>query len=468
MEISLPQTEVELKSFVSQLDKIILTKAIEWAKQSYKTVMEAVDEAIADNRNEELTIEHCRAVWYQTCLGSVKVKRRQYRDGDGNYRYLLDDIAGMNRYQHTTTGVKELALEMVSFMPYRRSAEVLRKTSAIDLPHQTIWRLVARAADPYLEKSERELKWFCETGEIPDEESKTVSRLFMEADGVMLSLQRERQRKVEVKLGIAYEGWEKVGKDRYRTVNKTVYAAIAGEQAFWAGMILKLQSKYDLSRVKDTLVGGDGASWVKEGADYVNGRFQLDRYHLNRELTIALGNDKETKGKVWHACQCGDVAAGLRLLADAIKQSRGEKTQRLAQAYRYLKENSTGLVDYRLELGQEGEKLRRTGAMEGNVDKLVVRRMKNQGMSWTVKGIQRLLCVRFLILEKKLTSWLAKDKTPEYQIDIPKKQIRHIVNHLSMELSDEWLQANIPALHGPHANRAWVTVLRNMSAESHL
>ena len=76
---------------------------------------------------------------------------------------------------------------------------------------------------PY--KTEQELKWFQETGEIPATEGKQVARLMVEADGVMLSLQREKERKAEVKLGIAYEGWERVGKDRYRTVNKTVFAA---------------------------------------------------------------------------------------------------------------------------------------------------------------------------------------------------------------------------------------------------
>jgi hypothetical protein len=468
LEISLPQTTAELKSFVSQLDKVILGKAMEWARQSYKTIMEAVDEAIAQNRSEQLSIEHCRTVWYQTRLGSVKVKRRQYRDEEGKYRYLLDELSGTQRYQHTTASVQELALEMASFMPYRRSAEVLRKASAIDLPHQTIWRLVGRAADPYLEKAERELKWFLETGEIPEEESKTVSRLFMEADGVMLSLQRERQRKAEVKLGIAYEGWQKVGKDRFRTVNKIAYAAVADEQAFWSGMVLKLQTKYDLSCVQETIVGGDGASWVKEGADYVNGRFQLDRYHLNRELTMALGNDTETRGRVWHALKCGNLEAGLQIMADAKKKTRGKKAELIAQAYRYLQQNIAGLIDYRLSLGDEGKGLRRTGAMEGNVDKLVARRMKNQGMSWTIKGIRRLLCIRFLVLENKLTGWLNKAETAKCQTKIPKKEMRIIVSNLSMEQPDDWLQANIPALHGPHTSRPWVRALKSISEESHL
>jgi hypothetical protein len=355
LEISLPQTVAELKSYVSQLDRIILGKAMERAKQYYKTVMETIDESIAKHRDKELTIEHNREVWYQTCLGPIKVKRRQYRDKEGKYGYLLDDLAGMDRNQHTTRGVRELALEMASFMPYRRSAEVLRKASAIDLPHQTIWRMVAKTADPYLKKVESELKWFMETGEIPEGEDKRVSRLFLEADGVMLSLQRERQRKAEVKVGIAYEGWEKVGQNRYRTLNKTAYAAIAGEQAFWAGISLKLQGKYDLGGIKQTIVGGDGASWIKEGAGYFNGRFQLDRYHLNRELTAALGCNKEAKSRIWHACVCGDVATGLQIMDKLLEKSRGDKTERIARAYHYLQDNAAGLADYRLVLGEEGK-----------------------------------------------------------------------------------------------------------------
>lgn len=323
--------------------------------------------------------------------------------------------------------------------------------------------MVAKAADPYLEKAASELKWFMETGEIPDNESKVVSRLFMEADGVMLSLQRERQRKAEVKLGIAYEGWEKIGKDRHRTVNKVMHAAVAsGEQDFWAGMTLKAQGTYDLTRIKETIIGGDGASWVREGTGYVNGRFQLDRYHLNKELTIALGRDKEAKGKVWQACNSGEVAKALQIMEELLKKTRGEKAERIVQAIRYLQENSSGLADYRQTLGDEAKGLRRTGAMEGNVDKLVVRRMKNQGMSWTIKGIRRLLCVRFLVLEKKLSSWLVKEKTSSVKT-IARRRLRHIVNHLSQEQPEDWLQVNIPALSGPHPNRPWVRLLKEMA-----
>lgn len=463
METSLPKSAEELKSYLGRLEKDLLMKALELARKWYKEILEQLDKAIARQRGKALSIEHIRGVWYQTWLGAVKVERRQYRDGEGKYRYLLDELMGMEKRWHITRGVQEIASELAIAMPFRRSAEVLSKTTAIDMTHQTVWRTVGRIADPHIEKADGDLKRFMETGEMPEGEGKKVSRLLTEADGVMLPLQREKERKAEVKLGIAYEGWEKVGKNRHKTVNKTTHAAIAGEQTFWAGMTLKLQGTYDLSRIGETIVGGDGAGWVKEGAGYLNGLFQLDRYHLNRELTAALGRDKETKGKIWQAIVQGNIESGLGILADSISRARGEQAEKLAHLYRYLWENKSGLADYRLRLPEEERKgLRRTGAIEGNVDKLVVRRMKNQGMSWTIKGIRRLLCVRFLVLEGKLTEWLERSNNNEPPVAIPTKTVRRLVNRLSMQQPDDWLKTDLPALHGPHASRPWAIILKKL------
>jgi len=468
LKISLPDSLAELKDFLKHLDQYLLNKAIEYMRKCYQAILEDVDEAIAEHRSDNLEIEHRRGVWYQTCLGPVRIKRRQYRDKKGQRECLLDDVMGMGKYCHTTVKVQELALEMASFMPYRRSAEVLQKASAIDLPHQTIWRMVGKAADPYLAKEEQELKWFMETGEIPQGEGKQVSRLLVEADGVILSLQREKERRAEVKLGIAYEGWEKVGQDRYRTVNKTAFSAVTGRDNFWSGLSLKLQKTYDLGRVRDTIVGGDGAGWIKEGASYVNGRFQLDRYHLNKELCSAFGRDSQTKGSVWQACERGEVEIGLAIMAEAMKRAKGEQSLRMARTYRYIQENSSGLGDYRLSLGEEGKTLRHTGAIEGNIDKLIVRRMKNRGMSWTLKGISRLLCVRFLILEKKLNKWVENEKLPNTasKITLPGKKIRRIITRLSMQEPEAWIKAGLPALYGPHAYRPWVRMLKSLSEVS--
>ena len=150
--VSLPENSTELKAILGQLDKALLDKALEWARKAYKTILAQTDKALAEHRAAGMQIEHLRDVWYQTCLGPVKIQRRQYREGK-SYRYLLDEMMGMNKRSHVTNGVQVLALDLASMMPYRRSADVLRKTSAIDITHQTIWRLVAKVADPYLKKT---------------------------------------------------------------------------------------------------------------------------------------------------------------------------------------------------------------------------------------------------------------------------------------------------------------------------
>ena len=208
----------------------------------------------------------------------------------------------------------------------------------------------------------------------------------VEADGASIALQREEERRTEVKLGIAYEGWQRVGENRYKLKEKISYTGIMDGERFWEGFSLTLAKKYDLSRVGQVIVGSDGAEWAREGADLLGGIFQLDRFHLLRALRRGVGG--ELAGKVYQACVVGDVAKADSLLRQAQEGTRGESAKQIAQLRGYLLNNSPGLRDYRLEVGYDG--LRGLGAIEGNVDKLIANRMKKRGMSWTRCGGNRM------------------------------------------------------------------------------
>ncbi|MCX6000876.1 MAG: UPF0236 family protein, partial [Chloroflexi bacterium] len=301
-------------------------------------------------------------------------------------------------------------------MTFRRAAEVLGNLTAVALSHQTIHNQVARAADPYLAERDREVRDFSESGVLPDSQSRTVSHLMVEADGVMLSLQRERARKIEVKLGIAYEGWASVGADRYRTIGKTYFADTGGAHELWAGLMVKLHKCYDMGSIPSVIAGGDGASWIRDGADDLSARFQLCRYHLNRELCYALGRRRDVIQAVRDACHHGQANVADAILAEVSAGASQQQAKRLDSVRAYIAENASGLGDYRLGLGDEGKKLRRLGAIEGNVDKLIVRRMKNQGMNWKIRGIRRMLCVRFLHLAGRLDAWLQRSRTEDLPV----------------------------------------------------
>jgi hypothetical protein len=461
--ISLTKDTESFKQDIRQLEKYILSKALEWARKIFKAILEQLDELFKEKRDKKLKIIDRRDTWYKTCLGSIKVKRRYYRDQCGAYHYLLDELLDMEKYHHTTLDVQQLALELASTMTFRKSAEVLEKTTPINLSHQTIKNMLTRVADRCLEQKETEIRHFLETGEITEGDGKKTDLLLMEADGVMLSLQREKAKKAEVKLGIAYEGWDKVGKDRYRTINKTFYADIASSERFWAGFSLKLQSKYDLAGISQFVLGGDGARWIKDGLGYFDGQFRLSRYHYNKELRRVLGNDKESINLIREACENGDIATVVEKLETLRKTAKRERALEIKRLEHYLVANAFGLKDYHWETKSGRDIIRRTGAMEGNVDKLIARRMKNQGMSWSPKGIRSMLFVRFKVLEKTLESSLHRN-VPKTHIPAPgKKGVTRIINKVIKRNYFEWLNVGLPALSGPHASRPWVKILKSLA-----
>jgi hypothetical protein len=368
----------------------------------------------------------------------------------------------MEKYRHITPDVQQVALELASAMPFRKSAEVLEKTAAINLSHQTIKNLITRVANRYLKQKENEIAHLMETGEVTEGENKKADLLLMEADGVMLSLQREKAKKVEVKLGIAYEGWERVGRNRYKTKNKTFYADIASSETFWAGFSLKLQSRYDLAGIKQFVLGGDGAGWIKDGLGYFGGQFQLSQYHYNKELRRVLGQDGETISTLREACAKGNIASVIENLEVVRQATHGEQALEIERLKHYLVSNASGLKDYRFVL-ESGDTLRRTGAMEGNVDKLIARRMKNQGMSWSPKGIRSMIFVRFKVMEKKLEECLYRS-APNTDIQfLRKKKVNRVIDKVIHQNYFDWFNAGLPALAGPHASRPWAKILKSLT-----
>lgn len=462
MKTSLIKNAEELKQIVISLEKDILSTALECAREAFRKLLEQIDSLIRRYRPADLRITHKRSTWYRTCLGPIRITRRQYRNQDGRYRYLLDELLGMDKHRHTTYAVKEIACRLAGEMPFRRSAEVLSRTTAIDLSYKTIHRLVQTVLACSQDKADQATTWLEETGELPQSEGRETDRLMIEADGVILPLQRESARKAEVKLGIAYEGWRKVGKDRYSTTNKTYHADIVDTGTFWTGMMLKLHKNYDLGRAQ-YVIGGDGAAWIKEGVDYFGGQYQLCRYHLNRALCHAMGHDKETLKLVQHSFNHGHSQAALKQLKDAANSYKDEKAKDIRRVIRYIESNATGLKDYREGVNSQEGTLRRTGAIEGNIDKLIVRRMKNQGMSWSRQGIRRMLWLRINIREDTLTECLNSNTGENIPITLPEKQIRRVIDHTINYDYANYFNAGVPAITGPHASRYWAQILKSLT-----
>jgi hypothetical protein len=81
----------------------------------------------------------------------------------------------------------------------------------------------------------------------------------------MISLQREKKRKHELKAGISYEGWERVAKDRWATRGKRAFLSAADGGSFLKEWSADLATSCDHAKVSEVIWSSDGASWLKEG-----------------------------------------------------------------------------------------------------------------------------------------------------------------------------------------------------------
>jgi len=85
---------------------------------------------------------------------------------------------------------------------------------------------------------------------------------------VWIRLQRQKKRHMGLKVGIAYEGWERLPHKResYRLKEKRVYVHGLEGVDFWEGASLAWFQHWDVSSVERLVLNGDDALWVERGA----------------------------------------------------------------------------------------------------------------------------------------------------------------------------------------------------------
>ncbi len=104
---------------------------------------------------------------------------------------------------------------------------------------------------------------------------------------------------------------------------------------------------------------------------------------------------------------------------------------------------------------QVPEGVRGLGAIEGNQSHLFSDRMKDRGMSWTIKGAQRMGKAIQLVANGELKQWCGARRP-----DSPKQSVSF---DMFQSKADCGSRASLPALEGPHASRLWVKVMKNFT-----
>jgi hypothetical protein len=317
-------------------------------------------------------------------MGYISFRRRVYVDETGKRRKLLDEVLRLRPYQRNSPRVQELACGVATDSSYRQAACWLSEMVKTPISASSIGRMVHQIG------AQMEAQ---DSAFLSPEAGQILARvLYAEADGVWIHLQDKHQpgrKRAEVKVGIMYTGKRAIAQDRSACENKVVLTQLGGTPEAWRLKWRELaDSTYNLAAAQLLVVGGDGATWVRQSFDEVSEKRAalLDRFHLVRAVHQAFAKELDTTALLEKLTQKGWGAVEAEVRA-AIKG----KPERL-KAYLYLKNNADSLMElkYRFPANLTFSSL---GAIEGNVDKLVRQRMRGRGASWSRPGAIAMLAI---------------------------------------------------------------------------
>ncbi len=413
-----------------------------------------IDLELSGKRDPALNNVGQRSRTLFTSFGEITVKRRLYRNQKtGAYRFLLDEALGIPERQRVTPRMTRMILELGTEMPFRRAARVMGFLVP-GIHWMTVWSKVQDAGEKAARDAEALREAVFEDGVVP-EGGKEVRELSIEADGVVIPLQRSPKAFGEIKLFIGYEGREQ--KTR-KLVNRYTVATARGSRVAWEDTGAAFGHKWDLSRVERIRIGGDCAEWIKQGLEMFPGAtYHLDPFHLRRRLTEALSYSSNVYETVTEGLAELNQDAVVSALDQAIRVNRGARRNGIMRLKEYLLANWQGIAAL-----PEGDRL---GAIEGQVRHTIARRTKRIGARWSPAGAERM---------GRLLAVRANDELDRYAVhseprfDLLKKAVGAEAIQLPKRFGKDpeaWLQANVPALEGPHAGKHWVKhIVREISS----
>jgi hypothetical protein len=434
---------------VKHLEEDVFAFACKVAQTLFANIVSLIDEALFASKDKDMKVVGFREKTIEMRFGSVRLRRRLYKDNEGKSRYLLDEALGVKRYARISPTLAEAASVMATQMSFRKVAEAIALLLPAHISHMALYTHFQAAAEAVDQQDEARVKALFEDGVIEPSDTKKCEHLFIEADGVMIALQREAKKKAEIKCAVSYEGLEPIAKNRFKTVGKLTVAGLFSADAFWRHFSERINRAYSVGEVASVHVGGDGARWVRGGLElFTNAEFVLDRFHINRALLRSLGPRHYKEAQ---ACASQADITGLEAVFEkALLCAKSKTAAKINKAKAYLFANKDGLSKETPERG--------LGTMEGQIDKTLAVRFKRRGMSWSLTGAHRMARMCELRENGELLTRLrqvhdvavAPANVASYSVSLPRD-------------SSDWLAAHLPALTGSHSSRPWVGVLRDLA-----
>lgn len=362
-----------------------------------------------------------RTTTIKTVYGDVTYDRHVYQTMDGEGRrafvYLLDEAVKMDKIGLISTNLAEKIASCVTENPYRVTADIISSTSGQRISHGGAWKLVQKLGERVSEEEDMLVK---QMNADEAKGSREIKVLFEEMDGVWLRLQGKDHKSIpkqEMKVATIYEGWDKGERTGSRLCGRKVIAGMEKSSEFHEKREAQIRSIYNADEIEYRILNGDGGSWIKDPYE-PDTVFQLDRFHIRREIKRKLNQDKEAAKEVeglFEAEKMDEMLSYIQTYAASVEtdEEKDKRAKKARELYRYLAHNKEGLMPYqkrgiKLPEPPEGMRYGNMGIQENQNCTVITMRMKGNRKRWSVSGANNMAKLLYRKENKELAETVSR------------------------------------------------------------
>ena len=333
-------------------------------------------------------------------MGMLRFRRRGYVPKNGGENiYLLDEIMGISGHQRVTLAAAAKALEEAIESSYAKGGRTASRKEGIS--KEKVKELVHGTMIEMPEAEAKEKKKIKQLHIVADEDH--VAAQFWEKKGDLeMDSRGNKINTLMPKIVVVYEDIvdeapEGSKKHRYRLTGKKTFSGMysgSDNLRLWEEVRDYIYDNYDPETLERVYIAGDGAAWIKAGADVIsNSRFVLDKFHIMKYINSSvahLENAEEIKGLLWeyiNGAHKKELKAQYREILK-VTESPG-KHEEVEKALRYFMNNWDGI---------EIRKTERGGVWgccaEAQVSHVLSDRLSSRPMGWSRLGCDHMAQLR--------------------------------------------------------------------------
>lgn len=327
-----------------------------------------------------------------TSLGDIQYHKTYFHNREtGEYCYLLDQLMGLEKHARLSEDAEARILEEAVESSYRKGG-VSASIGEQEVSKETVMKKIHALEFPELR---------------PLDEKRKVSRLYIDADEDHVSLQylekkgdirKPRMNTVMPKLIYVYEDVDSEG-SRHELKESHFfggdYAGTKGTKELWQEVFRFIENSYDEDALEKIYINGDGAEWIRTGADmHAKACFVLDRFHMHKYIIAATSHLRDSaqdvRSEIYRAINGKRKREAEAAFDKIVNVTENEtKAKAVEAAKNYILGNWKGIME-----GVKSKDKSLQCSAEGHVSHIYSDRMSSRPLGWSRTGADKMSRLR--------------------------------------------------------------------------